>query len=490
MIVNYRIFIFKAATESLFFTIMVILSIKKLTAANAKFMSERKKRRLDLMMVAKGKKAEAKKQMKIFRPRRVEDQPNYAASDWGRMLKNDRIKDPLDRKGGKLFRRRFRVPYPIFIRLVQITRDSDWFSEKKNCAGRQAAPLELKILSVLRVLGRGYCFDGVEELTLISAEVLRQFFHRFCFLFAKEKFADYCSHPTSEDEITTAMEVYTKLGLPGCIGSTDCVHVRWERCPAGQRSFHKGKEGYPTLSYEVTVDHTKRIMAATQGHPGARNDKTIVKFDGFVTNIHKRKLYPDVPYTLCDAQGHIIQEKGLYLIVDGGYHKWRCLQCPLKHTSKSNESLWSRWVESVRKDVECTFGILKGRFRCLKLPIYYHDKDCIDNMFFTCCILHNLLLTVDGLDKRWESDVNWAVQDGHHHDEDMYIIFRNHYRRHNDATPRTDFSRIGFNAVQLNYRIAHTDEEEEVEDTHAFLRKKLITHFCFQYQNKKIRWLK
>ena len=52
MIVNYRIFIFKAATEPLFFTIMVILSIKKLTAANAKFMSERKKRRLDLMMVA------------------------------------------------------------------------------------------------------------------------------------------------------------------------------------------------------------------------------------------------------------------------------------------------------------------------------------------------------------------------------------------------------------------------------------------------------
>ena len=54
MIVNYKIFIFKAATESLFFTIKVILSIKKLTAANAKFMSERKKRRLDLMMVAKG----------------------------------------------------------------------------------------------------------------------------------------------------------------------------------------------------------------------------------------------------------------------------------------------------------------------------------------------------------------------------------------------------------------------------------------------------
>ena len=37
------------------------------------------------------------------------------------------------------------------------------------------------------------------------------------------------------------------------------------------------------------------------------------------------------------------------------------------------------WVESVRKDVECVFGILKGRWRCLKL---YQTKKDIDNIFF------------------------------------------------------------------------------------------------------------
>ena len=101
-----------------------------------------------------------------------------------------------------------------------------------------------------------------------------------------------------------------------------------------------------------------------------------------------------------------------------------------------------------------------------------------------------MLLTVDGFDKRWESDVNWAGQDGHHHDEDMYIIFRNHCRRHHDATHRTDSSLIGIDAVEYNYRIAHADEEEEIEDTHAYLRTKLVGHFCFKYKNKKIRWLK
>ena len=184
------------------------------------------------------------------------------------------------------------------------------------------------------------------------------------------------------------------------------MHVRWERCPAGIRSNHKGKEGYATLSYEVTVDHQKKIIAATIGHPGCRNDKTIVKFDGFVTAIHDGKIYKDVPFNMVDCKGVVREEKGLYLIVDGGYHKWKCLQCPIKHTSIPKNSLWSKWVESVRKDVECTFGILKGRFRCLKLPIYNHDKDTVDDMFFTCCILHNMLLTEDGYDKRWEENMN------------------------------------------------------------------------------------
>jgi hypothetical protein len=37
------------------------------------------------------------------------------------------------------------------------------------------------------------------------------------------------------------------------------------------------------------------------------------------------------------------------------------LRPPLSVTNKIDETWWSRWVESMRsKDVECTFGILKG----------------------------------------------------------------------------------------------------------------------------------
>lgn len=427
------------------------------------------------------------KSKRIFSQRRFERRPNYDQSTWGLMLANPRSQDPSDKKGGQLFRRRFRVPFSVYLEVLAMTRTSGWFTEGRDAIGLMAAPLELKVLGVLRVLGRGYCFDGVEELCFISAEVLRTFFHKFCACFAAKYFSVYCSPPDTVEEIKHTTDVYARMGLPGCIGSTDCVHIRWERCPAGGRTGHKGKEGYPTLSYEVTVDHSKRIMAATQGHPGARNDKTIVKFDGFVTALHDGTLYNDVVYDLLDKDGVPRQQKGLYLIVDGGYHKWRCMQCPMKHTSKIKEALWSKWVESVRKDVECCFGILKGRFRCLKLPIYYQSKDVIDNIFFTCCILHNILLNVDGYDSRWEENVNWKGMNGHHADEDL-TIFKKHWKRAENLVGTTDYTLQGVNAINNRYDIFH-DGGEEVQDSHFILRSKLVEHYNMKYQAHEIEWL-
>ena len=83
----------------------------------------------------------------------------------------------------------------------------------------------------------------------------------------------------------------------------------------------------------------------------------------------------------------------------------------MKHAPKDNEAIWSKWLQCV-KDVECTSGILKGRFRCLKLPMFCPFKKNIDHMFFTCFILHNMKLNNDGFDRRWEDGCTWQGQYG------------------------------------------------------------------------------
>lgn len=92
----------------------------------------------------------------------------YTESVWWKMLTQhgEALKVPTS-NAAKLFRIRFRVPYPIYEELLAESRN--WY-DKNPCdaAGRDAVPLELKILGALRILGRACCFDGIFELTDIE----------------------------------------------------------------------------------------------------------------------------------------------------------------------------------------------------------------------------------------------------------------------------------------------------------------------------------
>ncbi|CAM9864889.1 unnamed protein product, partial [Pylaiella littoralis] len=71
--------------------------------------------------------------------------------------------------------------------------------------------------------------------------------------------------------------------------------------------------------------------AVTPGFTGATNDKTIIRFDKAVTRIRTDPIYTERTYNLYDADGATRQEKGCYLLVDNGYHKWNTLMAPTKY---------------------------------------------------------------------------------------------------------------------------------------------------------------
>jgi Plant transposon protein len=61
-------------------------------------------------------------------------------------------------------------------------------------------------------------------------------------------------------------------------------------------------------------------------------------------------------------------------------HRWRCMQCPVKDGSSVEERRCSKWAESMRKDSEYCFGILKGRWRILKTGIKLQSRNVIDDV--------------------------------------------------------------------------------------------------------------
>ncbi len=127
-------------------------------------------------------------------------------------------------------------------------------------------------------------FDAIEELTNISVPHNCSFIMFIAWFYSFYSF-DWIRFSSSNQDVSHIESQYAKLGIQGCIGAIDCVHIGWDMCPAGVNADCVGKEGRPTLAFEIIVSHTRQIIAVTQSFFGTWNDKTIVKFDDKVSKV-------------------------------------------------------------------------------------------------------------------------------------------------------------------------------------------------------------
>ena len=77
----------------------------------------------------------------------------------------------------------------------------------------------------------------------------------------------------------------------------------------------------------------------------------------------------------------------MYLICDNGYLCWPSTICPYMRSESRGtrlEDLFSTNIESVRKDVECVFGILKSRWGCLDRGFKHRKIKVLGNIFGMC----------------------------------------------------------------------------------------------------------
>jgi hypothetical protein len=87
-----------------------------------------------------------------------------------------------------------------------------------------------------------------------------------------------------------------------------------------------------------------------------------------------------------------VKYRGVWTLVDNGYHAWANTLPPFSNNSAFRDEIpWSEWLESMRKDVECTFGIMKGRWRILKTGVRLHKVQSVDMIWAACCALHNII---------------------------------------------------------------------------------------------------
>jgi hypothetical protein len=140
------------------------------------------------------------------------------------------------------------------------------------------------------------------------------------------------------------------------------------------RQSHLGfKSLHMARSYNINVNNWRKIVATTTGHQVWWNEKTVVLFDNFAVALNEGRTLQNCTFDLCDIDccGNVFKNKyaGACFIVDSWYLNWPTM-VPLLTTSCSRFNFcFSQWLESIRKDVEFRFGILKGRFWILKIGI-------------------------------------------------------------------------------------------------------------------------
>ena len=123
-----------------------------------------------------------------------------------------------------------------------------------------------------------------------------------------------------------------------------------------------------------------------------------------------------------------------------------------------------------------------------------HGIEAADNIWFTCCALHNMLLNVDGLDRRWkkgvpspfEGELGWHAVG----DVETYapLIFR---RVGNNCGDIRAYNASKFPVEDFMYGPVLEDEEEEINRRTRFkilklTNNKLVKILHERWENKDI----
>ena len=124
------------------------------------------------------------------RATRLLDSPvDFHNTQWGQLiaklsLMNDGRGPCITQREGKLFRRRFHVSWQIYCELVVKSKEFNLFGLKSNdmvdLCNKDICPVTIKLLGVLRMLGRNWICDDIAEATGMVESTVRRAFKSFC----------------------------------------------------------------------------------------------------------------------------------------------------------------------------------------------------------------------------------------------------------------------------------------------------------------------
>ncbi|XP_035838888.1 uncharacterized protein LOC110906851 [Helianthus annuus] len=154
----------------------------------------------------------------------------------------------------------------LFLRIINdLEANYDYFKQKPDARGYLGFTGIQKCTSALRILAYGNTTDINDEYLKMAEKTTRDSLEHFCRGIIDVYGARYLRTPTWED-LQKIYEVHNaEHGLPGMIGSIDCMHWRWDNCPTAWRGQHtRGDQKGPTIILQAVASQdlwTKQMLS-------------------------------------------------------------------------------------------------------------------------------------------------------------------------------------------------------------------------------------
>ncbi|XP_028065154.1 uncharacterized protein LOC114268226 [Camellia sinensis] len=135
----------------------------------------------------------------------------------------------------------------LFVSILHnIQQVNEYFIQTRDATGAPRLSGIQKMTAALRILQYGVPADAVDEYIRIGENVAR------------------------------LLQEGEQRGFPGMLGSLDCMHWRWDKCPSAQAGAYTGHYHKPTVVLEAVDSYDLWIWHAFFGMPGSLNDITVL----------------------------------------------------------------------------------------------------------------------------------------------------------------------------------------------------------------------
>ncbi|XP_074871522.1 uncharacterized protein LOC142023941 [Carettochelys insculpta] len=176
---------------------------------------------------------------------------------------------------------------------------------------------------------------------------------------------------------------FATLGFPNCFGALDGTHIPIH-APEHSGVRYLNRKGYHSVVLQALVDSQGHFLDIYVGWPGSTHNTRVSRNSGLCRRLQAGTYIPQREIPVGDTT------MPLCVIADAAYPLRPWLMHPYTGHLSASQERFNQRLNHVRQVVECTFGHLKGRWRCLLTRLDAGPTN-IPQIVGVCSALHNLV---------------------------------------------------------------------------------------------------